>query len=458
MKKFMLQILCLSLADCVALLLSYLLGIYLADIMVPQYFHHFSSSHLLAIKLINICLLFFLFIQKELYTKRRPMNIEIKIIFQTILSLIVLDAFAVSISTSSHVSYWTIGIYWIISAILIIVFRYYVIKIMIHYKIWQKPSYIVTDQMNDVNLLLKLLKHHPLLGYEVSSVINITEESELQNLQKKRFFHEIIVFLNTENTIKYMQEIFLLHRKFQSVTIIPEVNSLPLYNIEIDNFFGSDKIMLRMNHQLNKKLNYLVKSIFDYSVVIIILLLVLMITAIFAILIVIENKGGSPFFLQKRVGYKGKIFQIVKLKTMVPNAEILLEKWKNENNPLYQDYVANNFKLDKDPRVTKIGNILRKTSLDEITQVFNILTGDMSLVGPRPLIIGELESYGDAIVYYKTVKPGITGMWQVSGRSNTTFEDRKNLDSWYIKNWSLWCDIIILFKTASVVIKGIGAK
>ncbi len=458
MKKFLLQIIILLLSDCLALLSSYLLSIYLADLLVPQYLHHFTSKHLLAVKIINIGVLFFLLIQKELYTKRRPLNIEIKNICQIILSLIVLDAFAVSVSSDTKISYWTIGGYWIISGLMIIIFRYYLVKIMISLKLWQRKAYVVTDNTADVSLITNLLNQHQLLGYKIENITDINSQEQMYKLLEKRFFNEIIIYLNTENTIKHMPEIFLLHRKFQSVTIIPAINSLPLYNIEIDHFFGSDKILLRMHHQLNKKINYFIKTIFDYLVVILLSPLVVFITAIFAIMIVIENKGGSPFFLQKRVGYKRKNFYIVKLKSMVPNAEQILDQWKETKDPLYTQYVNNNFKLDKDPRVTKVGNILRKTSLDEITQVFNILTGNMSLVGPRPLLVNELEAYGNDIVYYETVKPGITGMWQVSGRSNTTFEDRKNLDSWYIKNWSLWCDIIILFKTASVVIKGIGAK
>lgn len=458
MKKFLLQIIVLLISDCLALLSSYLISIYLADLIVPQYLHHFSSKHLLAVKIINIGVLFFLLAQKELYTKRRPLNIEIKNICQIILSLIVLDAFAVSVSSDTQISYWTIGGYWIIAGLMIIIFRYYFVKAMISFNLWQRKAYVVTDNTVDVSLITDLLYKHQLLGYKVENITNINSQDQMQQLLKKRFFNEIIIYLNTENTIKHMPEIFLLHRKFQSVTIIPAINSLPLYNIEIDHFFGSDKILLRMHHQLNKKINYFIKTIFDYLVVILLLPLVFFITTVFALMIVIENKGGSPFFLQKRVGYKKKKFYIVKLKSMVPNAEHILSQWKDNNDPLYTQYVNNNFKLDNDPRVTKVGNILRKTSLDEITQVFNILTGNMSLVGPRPLLVNELEAYGNDIVYYETVKPGITGMWQVSGRSNTTFEDRRKLDSWYIKNWSLWCDIIILFKTASVVIKGIGAK
>lgn len=135
----------------------------------------------------------------------------------------------------------------------------------------------------------------------------------------------------------------------------------------------------------------------------------------------------------------------------------MLNSWKEENNIIYQKYVANNFKLDNDPRVTRIGRLLRKTSLDELGQLLNVLKGEMSLVGPRPLLERELGDYNDGMFYYAMVKPGITGMWQVSGRSKTSFADRCRLDTWYIKNWSLWYDVVILIKTIGVVVKRDGA-
>jgi undecaprenyl-phosphate galactose phosphotransferase len=142
---------------------------------------------------------------------------------------------------------------------------------------------------------------------------------------------------------------------------------------------------------------------------------------------------------------------------MHKNAEKMLNSWKEENNIIYQKYVANNFKLDNDPRVTRIGRLLRKTSLDELGQLLNVLKGEMSLVGPRPLLERELSDYNDGMFYYAMVKPGITGMWQVSGRSKTSFADRCRLDTWYIKNWSLWYDVVILIKTIGVVVKRDGA-
>jgi len=126
-------------------------------------------------------------------------------------------------------------------------------------------------------------------------------------------------------------------------------------------------------------------------------------------------------------------------------------------SPELQDEWAQACKLKDDPRITKIGHFLRRTSLDELPQLFNVIMGDMSLVGPRPVIRAELTRYGDDVEYFLMVRPGMTGLWQVSGRNSIGYDHRVYLDTWYVKNWSLWYDIAILFKTARVVLRRDGA-
>ena len=128
-----------------------------------------------------------------------------------------------------------------------------------------------------------------------------------------------------------------------------------------------------------------------------------------------------------------------------------------ENDPVARAEWDKDFKLRDDPRITPIGKFIRRTSLDELPQLFNVLKGEMSLVGPRPVIAEELLRYCDDADYYRMAKPGMTGLWQVSGRNDVDYEKRVYFDSWYVKNWSLWNDIVILFKTVSVVLKRDGA-
>lgn len=167
-----------------------------------------------------------------------------------------------------------------------------------------------------------------------------------------------------------------------------------------------------------------------------------------------ENKGPI-FFKQLRVGKNGKEFYIIKFRSMVLNAE---EKLMN-NKELYQKYISNSFKLEQheDPRITSFGRFIRKTSLDELPQFINVLVGDMSLVGPRPVIKKELQEYGDKENDFLSVKPGLTGYWQVSGRSNVGYPDRVDLEMYYVYNQTLSLDIKILLKTVVMVFLKKGA-
>ena len=162
------------------------------------------------------------------------------------------------------------------------------------------------------------------------------------------------------------------------------------------------------------------------------------------------------FRSHQRVGRNGKLFPCYKFQTMIPNAQQVLEEYL-ENDPQARLEWETNFKLSNDPRVTKLGAVLRKTSLDELPQIFNVLKGEMSLVGPRPVVQAELAKYGDNKKEYLMVRPGITGMWQASGRSDTTYEERVAMDTWYVRNWSLWIDLNYLLNTIKAVLSKRGA-
>lgn len=170
----------------------------------------------------------------------------------------------------------------------------------------------------------------------------------------------------------------------------------------------------------------------------------------------IKQDGGPALFKQQRVGQQGKPFWCWKLRSMKMNAEAELQTLLQQNPALANHYKAFR-KLPHDPRVTPIGRIIREYSLDELPQLFNVLRGDMSLVGPRPILPTEKAEYGTYIKYYHTVKPGITGLWQTQGRNNLTFQERVALDKHYVLQRSLWLDITILVRTFYVVMLRKGA-
>ena len=169
-----------------------------------------------------------------------------------------------------------------------------------------------------------------------------------------------------------------------------------------------------------------------------------------------KEEKGPLFYEQLRYGKNGKIFRLYKYRSMCIGADEKLKEYLASNEEARKEFKKTH-KLQNDPRITKIGNFLRKTSLDELPQMINILKGDMSFVGPRPVVEKEVEEYGEKKEKFLSVKPGLTGYWQVNGRSNTTYEERMEMELYYVDNCSLWLDIKIFFKTFKTVFKKEGA-
>lgn len=174
---------------------------------------------------------------------------------------------------------------------------------------------------------------------------------------------------------------------------------------------------------------------------------------IIGIAIKIDSKG-PVFFKHKRIGKHGKKLEIYKFRTMIENAEEAMKNFTEEQKKEF----AENFKLENDPRVTRVGKILRKTSLDELPQIINILKGEMSIIGPRPVVKSELEKYGSNQDKFLSVAPGLTGYWAANGRSDVSYEERMALELYYVNNRSLILDMKIFFKTIGSVLKGRGAR
>ena len=169
----------------------------------------------------------------------------------------------------------------------------------------------------------------------------------------------------------------------------------------------------------------------------------------------IKRDGGPALFIQPRVGAGGTLFGCLKFRTMAVDAEARLETLLAQDPDKAAEWAAYQ-KLTDDPRITAVGQVLRRTSLDELPQLINVLRGEMSLVGPRPMTDDQKERYGASLDAYVRMRPGITGLWQVNGRNATTFEERARLDDWYARNWSLWRDFVILVRTVREVLVSSG--
>ena len=241
---------------------------------------------------------------------------------------------------------------------------------------------------------------------------------------------------------------------YRRLVIIPELLSAPSLWVKPIDFEGV--LGLEVTRNLLSPLVMGSKIFSDYFFVLITMPIWFCLIILLTLLIWLEDRS-NPFFLQERVGKKGRLFKAIKFRTMVPCAEEVLQSALEQDEALRIEWETH-FKLRKDPRITKIGKLLRITSLDELPQLFNVLNGTMSVVGPRPLPTYHFQELPKSVRLLRNqVKPGITGMWQVSGRSEAGTAGMEKWDPYYVRNWSIWLDVVILMRTIRAVLFAKGA-
>ena len=241
----------------------------------------------------------------------------------------------------------------------------------------------------------------------------------------------------------------------ENISFIPDLIGTPMAGVDASILFSEKILMLNLRNNLASKSNRFFKRGFDLIFTVVGSILISPILLAITLAVAVDNRG-NVIFAHERVGKHGKKFPCYKFQTMVPDAQSRLKKYLDENPDAKREW-DETFKLTNDPRVTRLGAYLRRTSLDELPQLWNVIRGDMSLVGPRPIVEEEIPRYGENIREYYMVLPGITGMWQVSGRSDTTYAERVAMDTWYVQNWSVWIDLMYLFKTVKAVVTAKGA-
>ena len=247
-----------------------------------------------------------------------------------------------------------------------------------------------------------------------------------------------------------------LQHKAENILFVPDILGIAVLGTKLQHFFREQAFALEIQNNLANPINIFIKRCFDFIAGSLFLLLFFFPILIISLLIRF-NSPGAPIFSQYRIGRKGRLFKCYKFRTMFKGAEEKLQDLLGNNEYIRREW-EQSWKIKDDPRITKVGKFLRKTSLDELPQLINVLRGEMSIVGPRPVIQEEIDKYyKEAAELCFSVPPGITGLWQVSGRSNMSYGYRIALDSWYVRNWNLWLDIVILFKTLKTVLKREGA-
>lgn len=242
----------------------------------------------------------------------------------------------------------------------------------------------------------------------------------------------------------------------RNLMFVPNIVGMPVFNLEVKRLYENNMVLLGIKNNLAKKTNRRIKRVFDIVLGIMFCTIIVPILAIAAFCIKLDTKGPI-FFNSERIGKNGKLFKCYKLRSMYVNADKIFEAYLSKNRQAQEEWNKFQKLKDNDPRLTKVGKFIRKYSIDELPQIFNVLKGEMSLVGPRPYLPREkvlMENWYNDII---SVLPGMTGYWQVNGRSNVNFNGRLKMDNWYIRNWSIWIDIELLIRTFKVVINGKGA-
>jgi undecaprenyl-phosphate galactose phosphotransferase len=362
---------------------------------------------------------------------------------------------------------------WSFLFVAIPAFRQLALAAMDSAGVWRLPTALVADGSHVANVY-RALSGSLSLGFDIRWLVPVGEDRDsppsLSHL--KHLFltdpgelaerlvacgcSQAVIVSDDTQPLAFANFLRRLIEEGISVGFVPSFRQLPLMGVTTRYFFGRDIFLFGVRNNRERLPHRFVKRAFDIAGSIALLILFSPLFAIAAYQIR-RHDGGPVIYSHKRTGRHGVPFPCLKFRTMALDADEVLYRWQQGNPALYAQFLAN-YKLRDDPRITSPGRWLRRTSLDELPQLLNVLRGEMSLVGPRPVVEQELiEFYGPAAKLYKRVRPGLTGLWQVCGRSDTTYQERVVYDEWYILNWSFWYDIVIMLQTAWVVLKGKGA-
>ncbi len=355
---------------------------------------------------------------------------------------------------------------WMFSLATVLLGRLLVKQIFARYP-WWGYQVIILGAGRTGDLVVRTLKNQPSFGFKPVAVLDDSPDrvtslygvpvvgplSFAPRLAHKHDIHYAIVAMPGMPRQKLLTVLERYGRTFPHMLMIPDlfgVASLWVSSKDLGGILG-----LEIRQQLLLPGPRLIKACLDIGLTAVIGLLLLPLLLLIALLVRLDS-AGPVFYGQPRLGQNSLPFVAWKFRSMVPNADQVLERYL-EANPALRSQWEQDHKLRYDPRITRVGHFLRRTSLDELPQLWNVLRGEMSLVGPRPIVTEEIIRYADKYSLYAKVLPGMTGLWQVSGRNNVSYEERVNLDAYYVRNWSVWLDIYILLKTIWVVVIGDGA-
>jgi Undecaprenyl-phosphate galactose phosphotransferase WbaP len=325
--------------------------------------------------------------------------------------------------------------------------------------IWGLPIVVIGDGASATQAEAALTSD-ALLGYrfvgraDADSVLAVVGTPSLRSVLRRYGARQLLIALD-EAGDRQRRIIECALREQVPFAMVPPPRALPAFAFQAAPCFGQDPVLLSCLNRLSRPSARMIKTAMDLALAAPLLLLISPLFLVFALLSRLD--GGPLLFAHRRIGAGGRPFSCLKFRTMVMDGDRVLSEALARDPALAAEWAATR-KLVDDPRVTRIGQFLRKTSLDELPQLINVLRRDMSLVGPRPIVESEIPLYGEAMAQYCATRPGITGLWQVSGRSDISYARRVELDVWYVNNWTVWNDITLLLKTIPAVLARRGAR
>ncbi len=473
--RSLLRAACLIIID----LLAFYLSLFIAWVlrakalssMMPDLpsFIHFTFPYFLSLWWIPAIFIFFIFYE-DLYERSLPFWDEARVMVKAVsLATLAVMAIVTLGKMQDRVSRLVLLGTWAASLFAFPLFRLWGKRFLYRMGIW-RDRVLILGAGNAGRLVVEGLEREKHMGYDVIGFLDDDEGKWGEVLSGKKVFGRIRHFPKFIKEMEIATVIIaipsLTPERLSSLTasvqnhspntmVIPDIRGIALLNTDLLHLFYEKLFLMNIRNNLKSTANRFIKRLFDLTISTISMPLLLPFIGIVGLIVRLETPGPA-IYAHDRIGKNGKTFRCYKFRTMQRDAEEKLMEILEDNEEVRNEW-EKSWKLKEDPRVTRIGKFLRRTSLDELPQIFNVIKGEMSLVGPRPYLLREREDLENQMQVICSTEPGITGLWQVSGRSNTGYEHRLKLDSWYVMNWSLWFDIAILFKTIRVVMKREGA-
>jgi len=469
------MVLVLLAADTASFILSFLLAHHLRIHVIPHNFsdvpvYTFPLSHYLNFWWLVIPL-YILFVMEGLYFRRRLFLMELKHILKSLVFYVAVVLALVSLMHLTNVISRTVIVLSAFIALIVMpLVRYFTKILAFDVGLWKK-NVLILGAAKTGALICQSLKKNKFLGYQVTgflddddgkagtSVLGVKVFGKIENLKeilKDTITLDVIIAMPSITRERLLEIVEICEHYVESIKIIPDLFGIATIGAEIDSI--SDFLMININISLKKPWNIFMKRVLDVVLSLIVLIAGAPVLILIAIAIRLDSPGPA-LFLQKRLGQssgKGR-FPCFKFRTMYLNSNERLQEYLIAHPEAQAEWEQFAKLKSEDPRVTRVGRWLRKTSLDELPQVLNVLRGEMSLVGPRPYLPREIEKMDNMERTILVAKPGITGLWQVSGRNELSFKTRCTMDIYYVRNWSLWMDLVIIVKTAYIVFSRKGA-